>query len=136
MSYWIICLPREDMLHCLRIGTFGLGRRQTICNVEKGDKVVCIVTREKEWKIVGIGDVVSDYYVDDKSIFQKEGIFPDRFDFMAEPLKREVPFSALVGTMSFITKPEYWNVYFRTGIVKISSSDWNSLERAVSAAAV
>jgi hypothetical protein len=27
MNYWMICLPREDMEHCIKRGVFGATRR-------------------------------------------------------------------------------------------------------------
>lgn len=47
MNYWMVCLPRADMEHCIRIGIFGRGSARTISEVKEGDLVVCVVTKEK-----------------------------------------------------------------------------------------
>jgi hypothetical protein len=130
VNYWLVCLPREDLLHCIDIGVFGLGRRQTISNVHKGDLVGFLVTKEKPWKLVSVGRATSDYYVDDKNVFKKPGSFVDRFNFTATLLNPEVPFSEIIGKLSFISKPEYWPAYFKTGIVKLSAADWDAIESA------
>lgn len=131
MNYWLICLPREDMTHCISIGIFGLGRRQTISNVKEGDKVACVITKEKSgWKVIGLGEATSDYYADDKDVFKKPGSFIDRFNFRAENLNPEISFVDVLDKLSFITKPEYWPVYFKTGIVKMSAADWQTIESA------
>ncbi|MBA3858307.1 MAG: hypothetical protein C0507_15490 [Cyanobacteria bacterium PR.3.49] len=124
MSYWIICLPREDMLHCIDIGVFGLRRPQAISHVKEGDKVVCVVTREKTWKVIAIGEATSDYYVDDEDVFKQPGMFIDRFKFKIQRLKPELSFPDFINKLSCITKPQYWTVYFKNGIAKLSKEDW------------
>lgn len=130
MNYWLICLPREDIEHCVAIGVFGLSRKHTISQVLNGDKVACLVTREKDWKVIALGEAVSDYYIDDKTVFKKPGIFVDRFDLRAQRLKPEVSFTPFIEKMSFITKPAYWPVYFKNSIVKLSANDWQQIETA------
>lgn len=84
MNYWIIALPREDMEHCIKVGTFGLNRKHVMGKVQKGDKVVCYVT--KDCHVIALGETTSDYYMDTKKKFLSEGLFPDRFDFKATNL--------------------------------------------------
>ena len=127
MNSWLICLPREDMEHCIRIGTIGLGRPQGISKVQAGEGVVCIITKEKPWKIAAIGKASSDYYVDEKPIFRKEGTFIDRFDFSAKKLNPEPSFADLIDQLAFITKKESWPAYFKSGIVRLNEADWKVL---------
>jgi predicted RNA-binding protein len=127
MNYWLVCLPREDMLHCISLGTFGRGGKQTISGVRSGDSVACLVTKEKPWKIIGIGEATSDYYVDDRNIFKNEKLIVDRFDFKIQHLDNEVTFDNLIPKLKFITQPTYWPVYFKKGIIKLTQEDWNVL---------
>ena len=66
---------KEDIEQCIRIGTFGLDRKHILGHVATGDSVVCCAGKG-DWKIIGLGVAVSDYYVDDKNIFLKEGVLP------------------------------------------------------------
>lgn len=129
MNYWIVALPREDMEHCIKVGTFGANRKQIIGNVKKGDKIACYVT--KECKIIALGEATSSYYMDDKKIFKAEGAFPDRFDFQAIPLgkENELNFKSMVDDFQFITNKFYWTVYLRNGIAKITRDDWELISR-------
>lgn len=61
MNYWLLCLPREDMLHCMKIRTFCLNRKHILGGVSKGDAVVCCAGKG-DWKIRGTGSATSDYY--------------------------------------------------------------------------
>jgi len=125
---WIIALPREDMEHCIKIGTFGLNRKHSMGKVKKGDKVVCYVT--KDCKIIGLGESTSDYYMDTEKIFKADDIFPDRFDFKVNSItpKNEIDFKMMVDDLTFITNKLYWSVYLRAGIVQIPDKDWNLIE--------
>lgn len=137
MNYWLICLPREDLEHCMRMGTFGLGRKHILGHVVTGDGVVCCAGKG-DWKIIGQGTAISDYYVDAKKIFLKDGTFPDRFDFKAEklPNERQVDLISLIDQLSFVGNLAYWAVFFRNGIVKISKQDWDLISKATSSSAV
>jgi predicted RNA-binding protein len=134
LKYWIIALPREDMEHCIRAGTYGANRKQVINKVEKGDKVACYVT--KECKIIALGEATSDYYMDDKKIFKAEGVFPDRFNFKASLAgsKNEVNIKTIIDDLDFITNKLYWTVYFRNGIAQITQADWELIERKMAIA--
>ncbi len=129
MNYWLIALPREDMEHCIKVGTFGAHRKHAIGNVQKGDKVACYITKES--KIIALGEATSSYYMDDKKIFKADGTFPDRFDFHALPLgkENEIDFKTMVDDLQFITNKFYWTVYLRNGIAKISRDDWELINR-------
>lgn len=124
MQYWIIALPREDMEHCIQIGTFGLNRKHSMGRVRKGDKVVCYIT--KEHKIIALGVTLSDYYLDTERIFKASGIFPDRFQFKATlfPPNKEIDFKSMLDDLTFISNKYYWSVYLRSGIASISEADW------------
>jgi len=132
MNYWLICLPREDLEHCMKIGTFGLGRKHVLGHVAKGDPVVCCAGKG-EWKIIGLGSTTSDYYVDDKQVFLKEGYFPDRFDFKADKLgaDREPDVMQIIDKLSFVKDLAYWAVFFRNGIVRMSKQDWELISKRV-----
>lgn len=127
MNHWIIALSREDMEHCIKVGKFGLNRKHILGRVEKGDKVACYIT--KEYKVIALGEVTEPYYVDDAKVFKGAGIFPDRFDFIAErlPKAEEIDFMAVVDKMSFIKNLAYWSAHFRNGIVQISANDWKTI---------
>lgn len=129
MNYWLICLPRTDMKHCLAIQTFGLARKILIGNVAEGDKVVCCAGKG-DWKIIAVGEATSDYYVDDEAVFLAEGLFPDRFKFTARKLQKETEIIPLLDQLSFVTNLTYWAVYFRNGIAKISKEDWDLFLKA------
>ncbi|MGH9552867.1 MAG: hypothetical protein ACRD3W_26035 [Terriglobales bacterium] len=133
MNHWVICLPREDLEHCIAIGTIGLGREQTINKVKKGDSVACVVTKEKPWKIIAVGNAGTDYYVDNSPVFKKSGSFIDRFDLSAARLQPETNFFELIDRLDLITKTEYWSVYFKSGIAKLSDHDWQILSELVAA---
>lgn len=130
MNYWLISLPREDMEHCIKIGTFGATRRGSIANAKKGDKVVCYIT--KECKIIALGDLTSDYYLSDEKVFKSAGDFPDRFDFTASKLgsKNEVSIKTLVDDLGFITNKLYWSVFFRLSNRKLVKEDYDLICRS------
>lgn len=115
------------MEHCVSIGTIGLGRPQGISKVREGDGVVCVITKEKPWRIVAIGRATSDYYVDEQPVFRKQGTFIDRFNFRAEKLNPEPSFAELIERLDFITKKESWPAYFKSGIVRLTDADWHVL---------
>jgi hypothetical protein len=131
MNYWLICLPREDLVHCAKVGTFGLTRKHILAKVQSGDKLVCLAGKG-DWKFLADGETTSDYYVDDKQVFLKEGHFIDRFDFKATFLSKELDLMSIIDQLSFVTKIEYWAVYFRSGIVKISEKDWLLISKPAS----
>lgn len=135
MNHWLICLPREDLEHCMRIGTFGLKRKHILGHVIKGDPVVCCVGKG-EWKIIGLGSATSDYYLDDKKCFLKEGDFPDRFDFKSEKLAadQELDIKQIIDQLSFVKDLAYWAVFFRNGIVKMSKHDWELISKQINSA--
>ncbi len=58
MNYWLLCLPREDLEHCMRKGTFGLSRKCRIGHVRIGDRVVCCAGKG-DWKIIGLSGLVN-----------------------------------------------------------------------------
>jgi len=107
-------------------GTFGLARKHILGKVLKGDAVVCCAGKG-DWKIIGLGSALSDYYVDDTKIFLKEGYFPDRFDFAAEKFRsdEEIDVMSIIDQLSFVSNLAYWAVFFRNGIVQISKRDWD-----------
>ena len=125
MNYWLLCLPRDDMLHCMKIGIFGLGQKYILGGIAKGDRVVCCAGKG-DWKIIGTGFATNDYYVDDKKVFLKDGYFPDRFDFEARklPNEAEIDLMSIIDQLSFVTNLAHWAVYFRNGIAKLSKQDW------------
>lgn len=133
MNYWLLCLPREDLEHCMRIGTFGLARKHILGHVLKDDAVVCCAGKG-DWKIIGLGLAISDYYVGDKSVFLKEGLFPDRFDFKADKMSidREIDIKSIIDRLSFVTNVAYWMVFFRNGIVRMSKQDWELISKLTS----
>ncbi len=106
-------------------GTFGLARKHILGSVSKGDAVVCCAGKG-DWKIIGLGSTVTDYYLDDTKVFLKEGFFPDRFDFKADklPKNQEIDIMSIIDQLSFVKNLAYWAVFFRNGIVRISKRDW------------
>ena len=130
MNYWILCLPRPDIEHCMKVGTFGLHRKHTLGQVTKGDSIVCCAGKG-DWKIIGIGSATSDYYVSDEKVFLKDGFFIDRFDFDASslPKEKEIDLMSIIDELSFVTNVAFWAVYFRNGIAKLSTSDWELIRK-------
>ncbi|GAB1351641.1 MAG TPA: EVE domain-containing protein [Candidatus Rifleibacterium sp.] len=129
MNYWLICLPREDMDHCMKIGTFGATRRIGVAKARKGDKVVCYVS--KECKIVGLGELTSDYYMSDEKVFRADDVFPDRFNFKAEKLgsEKEIEIRSLINDLGFITNKAYWSVFFRLSNRQLPEKDYLLIAR-------
>ena len=125
MNYWLMCLPRANLEHCMKVGTFGLARKHVLGSVAKGGPVVCCAGKG-DWKIIGYGEATSDYYVDDKKVFLKDGYFVDRFDFSSEKLgsNQEVDIMQIIDRLEFVKNLAYWAVFFRNGIVKMSKRDW------------
>jgi hypothetical protein len=117
----------------MKVGIFGLARKHILGGVAKGDAVVCCAGKG-EWKIIGSGSATSDYYIDDKKVFLKEGYFPDRFDFDAQKLdpEGEVDIMQLVDRLSFVKNMAYWAVFFRNGIAKMSKQDWELITKQTS----
>jgi len=132
MNYWLICLPREDLEHCMKVGVFGLSRKHILGQVKTGDQVLCCAGKG-DWKIIGLGQATSDYYVDDNSVFLKSGIFVDRFDFESKALEKnyEIDIMQIIDRLSFVSNIAYWAVYFRNGIAKCSKADWELIINAV-----
>ena len=119
------------MEHCIEVGVFGLRKKQSLGQVRKGDKIACYVT--KEYKIIGFGEATSDYYTDVEPVFRsKDDYFLDRINFKARRLSKasEVDFISLLDKLSFIKKREYWSVYLRNGIAKMTESDWGIITKA------
>jgi predicted RNA-binding protein len=77
LNYWIVALPREDMEHCIKIGTFGLNRKYVLGRIQPGDKLACYIT--KECKIISFGEVTSEYCMDTKKIFKEDGFLQEHF---------------------------------------------------------
>lgn len=122
VNYWIVTLARPDLEHCLKVGVFGLSRKNIISSVRKGDKVACCAGKG-DWKFIALGEATSDYYVDDEPVFLKDGQFLDRFNFSAKKC-REQSLIELLDQLSFVSNPAFWAVYFRNGITKIDEHDW------------
>jgi hypothetical protein len=135
MNYWLLCLPREDLEHCMKAGTFGLARKHILGHVRKGDQVICCAGKG-DWKIIGSGVAESDYYVDDKKIFLADGYFVDRFDFKSEKLPKaeELDLMLIIDQLSFVTNLAYWAVFFRNGIVKLTKADCDLIEKSIKTA--
>lgn len=120
----------------MKVGTFGLARKHILGGVAKGDAVACCAGKG-DWKIIGIGSATSDYYIDDKTVFLKEGYFPDRFDFEAEilPPEGELGIMQVIDRLSFVKNLAYWAVFFRNGIAKMSKQDWELITKLISGVA-
>lgn len=126
MKYFLIALPREDMEHCIKVGIYGLSRKQVISKVSRGDKIACYVT--KEYKVIALGEAISDYYIDDEPVFRTPGMYIDRFKFSVGKLAPELNFMDFIDRLSFIKNQAYWSVYLRNGIVEMADKDWALLE--------
>jgi hypothetical protein len=118
------------MEQCIRVGTFGLSRKHILGDVKEGDSLVCCAGKG-DWKVIAFGAATTDYYVDDKKIFLKDGYFPDRFDFRATLLdsSAEIDIMTVIDKLSFVTNLAYWAVFFRNGIARMSKEDWSLLRK-------
>ncbi len=127
MRYWLLCLPRNDMEHCIKIGIFGMNRKYLLAHVQAGDKVACYIT--KEYKIIAFGEAKSSHYTGEKKIFLSDGLFPDRIDIEAKLLgsSAELDFMSVIDQMSFIKKLAYWSAYMRNPVIELSKSDYKLL---------
>ena len=132
MNCWLLCLPRADLEHCMKVGTFGLARKHILGGMSKGDSIVCCAGKG-DWKIIGLGSATSGYYIDDKKVFLKDGFFSDRFDFKAEKLSvnQKLEIMQIIDNLSFVKNMAYWAVFFRNGIVKMSELDWELISKKV-----
>lgn len=128
VNYWILSLPREDMEHCIRIGTFGAKKKFILGHVRCEDKIVCYVT--KEFKIIAVGQATSDYYLDDSPIFRQSGFFPDRFDFSATHLQPELDFKTFIDRVTFVKDRAYWGLFSKAAIYRMAEEDWNIISQA------
>jgi hypothetical protein len=131
MNYWLICLPRPDLEHCIESHVFGLGRKNLIGSVRAGDKIVCCAGKG-DWSVIATGEATSDYYFDDAKVFLKKGSFFDRFNFDADLVENELDIKSVLEEISFVTNLAFWAVYFRNGIAKMTKSDWDLIVTACS----
>lgn len=124
MNYWLISLPRVDMMHCINKGVFGARHKGLLSAAKKGDKVVCYVT--KDCKIIALGELTSDYYTGSTQIFLADGSFPARFNFVASklPSDNEIDIRSMVDDLSFITNKLSWSVFFRLSNRRLPKSDY------------
>jgi len=134
MDYWFLTLPREDIEHCIRIGTFGLKQKHILHKLHCGDGVACCTTKG-DWKIIALGRVTETYYTDDSRIFLNASVhasYPHRFKFQAEMLPEDAEIDAkpVIAAFSFVSKPEYWGAYFQNGIRGLSKEDWHCILQA------
>lgn len=133
MNYWILALPRVDMEHCIKVGVFGLKRKNQLDKMKSGDKLVLLAT--KEAKVLGFGEVTKEYYIDDAKVFlaqtQRE-VFPDRIGFKATALGKaeEIDFKELIYDLSFIKTPLYWGAHLISGVCKIPEKDYDLIVEA------
>lgn len=125
MNYWLLCLPRVDMIHCINTGVFGATKKGSLDSAKKGDKLICYVT--KDCKFIASGELTSDYYMSDEIVFLSEGVYPDRFNFKATqvPIHKEVDAKNIVNDLEFITNKLYWSVFFRLSNRKINKKDYD-----------
>ncbi len=129
-NYWIIALPRADMVHCVSIGKFGKNISRIISSVREGDKVVCYLT--KEAKIIGLGTVNKGYYTSKLKAFLADGEYSHRFNFDAEILKSEIDFRTLVKQLRLTKDSQSWGPVLRLGIARLAEDDWNVIEKLAS----
>lgn len=133
MNYWLICLPREDIEHCMNLGTFGLSRKHIVNQVKKGDSVLCCAGKG-DWKVIGTGAATSDYYLSVDKVFLKDDYFPDRFDFTSTLLSAddELDLKPILSELNFVKDLKYWAVFFRNGIVKLTEEDYLLIRERIS----
>ena len=124
MNYWLLCLPRPDLEHCIKIGIFGLPRKNTIQGVKQGDQVLCCAARG-DWKILAKGEATGDYFIDIEKIFLSDDIYPDRFEFTAAKFPHEIDLKKFINNLNCVTKPAYWPLFFRSGITRLTLADYN-----------
>lgn len=133
MQSWLFSLPRADMLHCIKKGVFGAARRGVLGKAQKGDKVLFYVT--KECKVIGHGELTSNYFFDDSPIFIAEGVFPDRVKFGGKVVSSsaEIDVRTIVNDLSFVSNKAYWSVFFRFSNCLIPQHDYELVLRKLSA---
>lgn len=134
MRYWLIAILRDDLEHCIKIGTYGRKNSSKLADVKVGDGIVCYACRES--KIIALGCVTKAYYVDKKRAFkcqqgdrfrygrESEEQFEHRIDFSAGLLEPEIDFKQLIRQLGFIKKPDSWHAYIRRGFAEILEKDW------------
>lgn len=134
-KFWLIALPRKRMEYCISKGVFGLNRKYILGRVQEGDGIACYVNGEK--KIIALGEITSEYFLDDtpifndKEVFAEGGLYPDRIGFSAEILPTAIDFIQLIDRLSFIKNLAYWSTPLSVGIVEMNSADWDLMSNAV-----
>lgn len=131
MNHWIISMPREDMLHCIDIRTYGKNRKWVLGRVKPGDAVACVASRE--WKILALGEFTSELFLDDEPVFKSEGVFPFRVNFNAKllPAQKQIEIKPIILEFSIVRSPSYWGAYFKASPTQITKGDWDMLNEAV-----
>lgn len=131
MNYWILALPRTDMETCMNTGIFGMSYPYLLGRVQINDKIICCAS--KEWKVIGLGHVTRPHHVGHSKIFNKNGDFPERIGFVADPLQshEELDFRKIIPRLSFIATPEKWGPYFMHPIRQIAREDWQLIKACI-----
>jgi hypothetical protein len=116
------------MEHCIKIGRFGKRDSRVICGVKEGDKVVCYVTREV--KVIAFGEVTKGFYKGRDRVFLADGLFENRFDFMAKLVHPEIQLRSLVEKLALANYGNgSWGPVLRLGIAKMPNQDLLLLEQ-------
>lgn len=126
MNYWMLCLPRPDMEHCIKIGSYGLKRALVINNVKADDKLVLYVSRE--CKVIALGTVTKGFYRSSRPVFRAAGNFDFRFDFQSIKTDPELDFKTLLDKLPLTKDSRNWGGRLRMGIANISSADWSIID--------
>ena len=127
----MICLPRPDMEHCIKIGKFGMKLPRVINSVKEGDRVACYVS--KEARVIALGKAVRPYYKGKAAVFLANGMFEHRFDFSAEVLKNEVDFRALTSRLKLTRGSNSWGPVLRLGLVRLADDDFDLIVKEAAA---
>jgi hypothetical protein len=124
MRSWIIGLPRPDLLHCIKISSFGSERNHNgISEVQEGDGVACYALREG--RIIALGTVTRSYYQDQTPQFLKEGIFAHRFDFRGHLLGDGELSVPELGHLTSVPNGGNFGLVVKSGFHSLTDRDWN-----------
>lgn len=127
---WLIVADRQNMEIVSKEGAFGINRPYVLPRVKKGDFIVAYI--KKETTFSGIGEVIQEYYMDDKKLFEG-GLYPDRIGVKLNlvPSYKAINAWKLVDELNFSKGKLHWQGALAGGIRQIPVDDFNKIKKAL-----
>ena len=106
-------------------------------NIHPGDRLICYMTKLSRW--VGVLEVVSDCYIDEKTRIFVEGEDPFVVRFKVKPIvwidkecsipiREDIVWNSLSFTSGLPQNNPHWTGKFRSSLTKLSDADGKLLE--------